>query len=208
MFWLIFVIILWGVVHSLLASLGFKEFLRRALGEGFMKFYRLLYNMFAVISIVPVLYLMVSLPDKILYEVPSPWSYLMLAGQGTSLLLLVIAVMQTDVLSFVGLRQLIEEEKKGSLVISGLYRFVRHPLYTFSLLILWFSPSVSLNSFVVYVALTAYVLIGIFFEERKLLREFGQQYANYRSVTPMLIPGLSKTGAQRRAPAGKLRGNK
>ena len=173
-----------------------------------MKFYRLLYNIFAVVSIAPVLYLMILLPDKILYEVPSPWSYLMRAGQGGAALLLLAAVLQTDVLSFVGVRQLIEEEKTGNLVKHGLYRFVRHPLYTFSLLIFWLSPSVTFNVFIVYVALTIYILIGILFEERKLLREFGQEYANYKSVTPMLIPGLSKTGAQRRAPAGKWGGNK
>ena len=194
MFWLIFVIAMWGIVHSLLASVGFKNFLRRTLGNRFMRFYRLFYNLFAVVSIAPVLYLMVALPDKTLYQVPSPWSYLMLAGQGISVILLLGAVLQTDVLSFVGLRQLTEEEKTGSLVTNGLYRFVRHPLYTFSLLILWFSPSVTVNSFIVYAALTIYVLIGIVFEERKLLREFGQEYADYKSITPMLLPRLKLGG--------------
>jgi hypothetical protein len=33
-----------------------------------------------------------------------------------------------------------------------------------------------------------YIHIGIFFEERKLLREYGDQYAAYRAVTPMLLP--------------------
>lgn len=192
MFWLILFIAVWGIVHSFLASLGFKAFVRGALGDGFMKSYRLLYNLFAVISFAPVLYLMISLPDKVLYRVPSPWSYLMFAGQAVSLLLLFAAVLQTDVLAFVGLRQLFEEEK-SKLVISGLYRFVRHPLYTFSLLILWFSQSVTVNTFVVYMALTLYILIGAVFEERKLEREFGQEYTNYKSATPMLIPGWSKT---------------
>ena len=196
MFWLILSIALWGIIHSLLASLSFKDLLRRTLGDKFMKSYRLLYNIFAVISIVPVLYLMAVLPDEALYQVPPPWSYLMLLGQGISVILLFVAVLQTDVLSFAGLRQLIEEERTGRLVTHGLYRFVRHPLYTFSLLILWLSPKVTFNSFIVYLALTLYVLVGAFFEERKLLREFGQAYANYRSVTPMLMPGL------------KLRGNK
>ena len=194
MFWLILFIAVWGIIHSLLASLGFKNFLRRSLGDGFMRFYRLLYNIFAVLSIAPVLYLMVSLPDRPLYQVPPPWSNLMRTGQGISLLLLIASVLQTDVLSFIGVRQLFEEEKKGDLVTKGLYRFVRHPLYTFSLFILWLSPAMSLNFFVVYVALTVYVLIGIFFEERKLLREFGQDYAYYRSITPMLIPGVKPGG--------------
>ena len=159
-----------------------------------MKFYRLLYNIIAVISIVPVLYLMSSLPNKSLYQVPAPWSTLMLAGQAISALFLFVAVMQTDLLSFAGLRQLIEEERPGGLVTRGLYRSVRHPLYTFSLLILWLVPSMSLNSFIVYAILTVYVLIGIFFEERKLLREFGGAYEQYRSVTPMLIPALKLGG--------------
>jgi protein-S-isoprenylcysteine O-methyltransferase Ste14 len=190
MFWLIFTIVLWGTIHSLLASLGFKSFLRRRLGDGFMKFYRLLYNVFALISIAPVFYLLISLPDKILYQVPVPWKYLLLAGQGISALLLLIVVLQTDLFSFAGLRQLSQEEKPGNLVTTGFYRFVRHPLYTFSLLILWLSPSMTVNSFIVYIALTAYVLIGIIFEERKLLRDFGMDYAKYKSTTPMLLPRL------------------
>jgi methanethiol S-methyltransferase len=208
MFWLIFTIALWGIIHSLLASTGFKNSLRRALGDTFMRFYRLLYNIFAVVSIAPVLYLMVTLPDKTLYQVSAPWNYLMLAGQALSVLFLFVAVLQTDLLSFTGLRQLIEEEKTGNLVTSGLYRSVRHPLYTFSLLILWFSPTMTVNSFIVYASLTVYILIGIFFEERKLLREFGKAYAEYKSSTPMLFPGLSKTVAQRRASAEKFGGNK
>jgi len=190
MFWLIFTIVLWGIVHSLLASMGFKNLIRRTLGDTFMKFYRLFYNVFAVLSIAPILYLMISLPDQTLYQVPVPWSYLMLAGQVLSVLLLFVAVMQTDLLSFAGLRQLVEAEKTGNLVTSGLYRSVRHPLYTFSLLILWLSPAMSVNSFIVYAGLTIYILIGIIFEERKLLREFGEAYENYKSSTPMLLPGL------------------
>ena len=190
LFWLILSIALWGLVHSMVASHGFKDFLRRTLGDGFMKFYRLLYNIFAVVSIAPALYLAVALPDRELYRIPAPWSYGMLAGQGLSALLLLVAVLQTDVFSFIGLRQLIEGEKPARMVTGGLYRLVRHPLYTFSLLVLWMSPTVSLNSFIMYVSFTAYILIGIFFEERKLLREFGQEYASYKTVTPMLIPGV------------------
>lgn len=197
MFWLLLIIILWGFLHSLLASVGFKDLLRRTLGARFMKSYRLLYNIFAVFSFVPVLYLMVSLPDRSLYQVALPWRYLMLAGQGISAAFLLLSVLQTDILSFAGWRQFVEEEKPGNLVTSGLYRFVRHPLYTFSLLILWLSPSMSVNTFIVYTALTVYVLVGIIFEERKLVREFGPAYADYRSATPMLLPGLSKILHQR-----------
>ncbi len=191
MFWLILAIVFWGVLHSLLASARIKDLFRQVYGDGFIKFYRLLYNVYAVISFIPILYLMITLPDQSLYQVSSPNDHLMRVSQGTALFLLIVAAFQTDLLSFVGLRQLFQEEKPGSLMTKGLYQFVRHPLYTFGLAVLWLSPKMSLNSFVVSAALTLYVLVGIFFEERKLLREFGQDYANYRSNTPMLIPGLN-----------------
>jgi protein-S-isoprenylcysteine O-methyltransferase Ste14 len=194
MIWLIIAILLWGIVHSVTASLGFKDFLRRALGDGFMKFYRLLYNVFSAVSFAPILYLMVVLPDRDMYQVPAPWNYLMLAGQGLAALFLLIAVLQTDTLSFVGLRQLFEEEKPGKLITRGFYRIVRHPLYTFGLLILWLTPNMSLNSLLVYVSLTIYIVVGAWFEERKLLREYGQEYAAYKAVTPMIIPSLKFRG--------------
>lgn len=194
MFWLIVIIALWGVLHSLFASIAFKGFLRRRFGDGFMKFYRLLYNILAVISIAPALYLMISLPDKTLYQLPFPWYYMMRIAQGIGVLLLFGTILQTDILSFVGLRQLTEGDEKSDLVTNGFYRYVRHPLYTFSLLILWLSPSMTVNSFIVYISLTVYILIGILFEERKLLREFGREYENYKSLTPMLLPGIKFGG--------------
>jgi len=194
MLWLILAIFTWGVVHSVTASLGFKDSLHRTLGARFMRLYRLLYNLFSVVSFAPILYLVAVLPTKSLYQTPVPWNYLMLAGQGVSAVLLLIAVLQTDTLSFVGLRQLFEDEKSGRLVTKGFYRFMRHPLYTFGLLFLWLSPNVTVNSFILYVSLTIYILVRAYFEERKLLREFGREYAEYKSVTPMLIPGFKIWG--------------
>ncbi len=126
----------------------------------------------------------------------------MRAGQGIAVLLLLLAAWQTDLLAFIGLRPLLEEEK-SNLVITGFYRFVRHPLYTFGLSILWLSPSVTVNAFVIDVSLTIYILIGIGFEERKLQHEFGQKYAEYKATTPMLVPSLPKMLARRHASAGK-----
>jgi len=194
MFWLILVIVVWGGIHSIMASLGFKNLLQRTFGDGVMRFYRLLYNVFSVVSFAPILYMMVVLPNRDLYQVSSPWNYLMLVGQGLSVLMLIIAVLQTDTLAFIGLRQIVTDDENGKLVTDGLYRFIRHPLYTFGLLILWLTPSMTINSLIVYISLTIYILVGAYFEERKLLRVFGQEYADYKAATPMLIPGLKFGG--------------
>jgi len=181
----------WGIVHSLLASLALKAFFRKTLGDSFMRVYRLGYNIFSVLSLLSILWLMWILPNRTLYLIPAPWKYLMLAGQGIAAFLLLYGLLQTDTLSFVGLRQLVEPDSKpGMLVTSGLYRFVRHPLYSAGLLFLWLTTTMTLNQLVVYICATIYIFIGAYFEERKLLREFGVVYAEYKAVTPMIIPGL------------------
>lgn len=183
-------LLFWGLIHSILASLGFKGWLTKRLGKALMRGYRLFYNIFSAASFLPILYLAAALPDAPLYSVPAPVSYAMFLGQGIAALLLLAGVLQTDPLSFVGLRQLFEEEKPSLLVTSGLYRLVRHPLYTAGLLFLWLTPNMTVNTFALYAGATFYIFIGAYFEERKLLREFGAAYAEYKAKTPMLIPFL------------------
>lgn len=188
MIWIILAVAFWGFFHSFNASNGVKEFWRRLLGDGFVKLYRLAYNVFAVLTFLPILILLLLVPDRILYRVPAPWSALMTAGQVFFALCLLAAVLQFGILYFIGLRQLAETPGDRRLVTTGLYGFVRHPFYTFFLLLLWLTPLVTANLLVVYLALTIYIQIGIYFEERKLLREFGDQYAEYRASTPTLFP--------------------
>ena len=134
---------------------------------------------------------MAVLPDQVLYRIPVPWVYLSVAGQFMAIVLLVVGVLHTDPLSFVGLRQLFTVvERPSRLVTHGLYRWVRHPLYTAGLLFIWLTPIMSINSLIVIISATIYIIVGALFEERKLEREFGSLYSEYKASTPMLIPGL------------------
>jgi len=187
-FWLIAVIALWGAVHSWLASLPVKAFVRNRLGATASCAYRLAYNGLSMLTFMPIVILARVLPDQWLYGVPAPWSYLMLAGQVSAILVLVVVLLQTDPLSFIGLRQMFEGERASGLVTNGFYRWVRHPLYLFGLLVLWLTPVMTLNMLVAFLSMTAYLLVGAAFEERKLMHEFGAAYADYRARTPMIIP--------------------
>ncbi len=180
---------LWGASHSWLASWGAKGVISGKLGPALGRTYRLAYNGFAVLSFLPILALMLILPDRVLYLVAAPWRYLMVAVEVSALVLLILTLLATDTMQFVGLRQIFDGERPSSLVTGGFYRWVRHPLYLFGLVIMWFTPLMTLNSLVVVIALTIYLVIGARFEERKLLREFGAEYGEYRARTPMLIPG-------------------
>lgn len=190
MIWLILSVALWGLVHSLMASLAFKALFEKMFGTGAMRFYRLFFNTFSAISFIPILWLMRVLPDRTLYAVPTPWLYLMLGLQALAVVGEVVGLLQTDVWEFAGLRQIIAPngEENGKLVVEGLYRYMRHPLYTFGLLFIWLTPVMTVNMLMMVLSATVYIVIGAYFEERKLCREFGEAYAAYQSNTPMLIP--------------------
>ncbi len=192
---LIIASILWGVLHSILASHGFKALVRRLLGDtAFERIYRLFYNLFASVSFIPVLAMLVAFPDLALYSIPSPWVYATLVIQGLAALALVAGVMQTGPWEFIGLAQLSGPLKKESaLVTNGLYARVRHPLYTAGLVFIWLTPEMTVNRLVLWSIFSLYIVIGAYFEERKLLKDFGEVYAAYKARTPMLIPTLRKS---------------
>ncbi|MBI1901123.1 MAG: isoprenylcysteine carboxylmethyltransferase family protein [Planctomycetia bacterium] len=70
----------------------------------------------------------------------------------------------------------------------GLYRYVRHPMMLGILLALWSSPTMTAGRLAFAGALTAYILIGIAFEERELVRQFGEKYRQYQRRAGMLVP--------------------
>jgi len=187
---IILAVFLYGVVHSLLALPRAKALARRWFGPAADRWYRLGYNLFGVISFLPVLALPALLPDQTLYTIPTPWSYLALAGQAAAVVMLAVGVMQTGAWKFLGLQQAFAPENQSPprLVLTGLYRWVRHPLYTAGLLFIWLIPVMTANLLALNIGLTIYLIVGALFEERKLVREFGEAYLQYRKVTPMLIP--------------------
>ena len=180
--------LLYGFIHSLIAANGFKHLIYRTLGDGAKKYYRLFYSVFASITLLPVLVLPAIIPDQTLYKIPEPLVYFTVFIQIASVLLLVYSVLQTGALQFIGLSQAFGLKREDKLNTGGLYRYMRHPLYTFSLLVLWLTPTMTRNFALLYMALTVYIIIGAIFEERKLLQTFGNAYQEYRAKTPFLIP--------------------
>lgn len=190
--WVLGTMALYAVAHSLLASLTAKALAERWLGAIYaQRFYRLTYNLVAVLTLIPPLLLLRLLPDRVLYRLPWPLSLLALLLQGAAAVGAMLAVAQTGALHFLGLAQPFQRQvQPGKLNTGGLYRWVRHPIYSFSLLVLWLTPVMSANFLAFNLAATAYFWIGSVLEERKLILEFGEEYAAYRQRTPMLIPGL------------------
>lgn len=72
----------------------------------------------------------------------------------------------------------------------GLYRRIRHPLMAGFVIVFWAAPVMTAGHLLFAAAATGYILAGIWFEERDLVRSLGPAYASYLASVPALIPGL------------------
>jgi protein-S-isoprenylcysteine O-methyltransferase Ste14 len=97
-------------------------------------------------------------------------------------------------LSLSGLKSLFQEKPAHELMIGGIHRYVRHPLYLGTFLAIWggFLVYPVLSFFISNVVITLYTLTGITFEEKKLVAEFGPAYETYRQQVPKLLPAFRR----------------
>jgi methanethiol S-methyltransferase len=188
---ILFAVGIYGLQHSLFASLRAKELAARWLGDFGRRAYRLFYVIVGTLTLAPVLALVAFLPNRQLYAILFPWTILSGMGQLAGLVGLFLAVTKTGTFTFLGLDVFSSAEssvRPSRLVTGGLYRWVRHPIYSCSLLVLWLTPVMSVNLLALNMGISLYFWIGSIFEERKLLHEFGEEYQVYCQRTPRLIP--------------------
>lgn len=72
--------------------------------------------------------------------------------------------------------------------VISLYKYTRHPIYLGAIIGVWSTPLMTVTHMVFALLLTAYIFVGIQFEERDLIRTFGEDYLRYKASTPMLLP--------------------
>jgi protein-S-isoprenylcysteine O-methyltransferase Ste14 len=184
-----------GAIHTALAALRVKNWARRRWGlRRVDRWYRLFFSLVGILTFLPVLLLAGILPDRLLYTISTPWVWFATGLQLAAAIVFLQALFQTDVIRFIGLRQMIQggepvpADQHERLVTSGPYRWVRHPLYFATIIILSLWPRMSANWATFVVVSTVYFYLGSIPEEQKLVEEFGDAYSHYQRVVPRLIP--------------------
>ena len=193
------IILLWmlvfAVIHSITADKRFKRIIINLVGERtYEGFYRLFYNGLSVIMLAPLFPYMWTIREP-LYSLSQPISTIFRLIQLQGVIGLAVSLLQIDFLRFAGLRQVIAYFKGEQLPLAhealqtgGLYGWVRHPLYFFSLLALWFSPTMTDAALVFNIAAMLYFVFGSLIEEQRMVNAYGDIYKQYQQNVSWMIP--------------------
>ncbi|MEJ2495256.1 MAG: NnrU family protein [Ignavibacteriaceae bacterium] len=189
---LISLLILWCIIHSLMIDNKFIKIVENMFKSDF-RYYRLFYNIFAIISLLPIISYSYSLPSLIYFQWEGyfiiPQACLLIIG----LILLIAGLVNYNFLQFLGIQQIIDKKshtslsKDGALKREGILNITRHPWYTAFIIILW-ARELNSTTLIINIIFSIYLVIGTYLEEKKLKFEFGEAYNNYQRDVSMLFP--------------------
>jgi methanethiol S-methyltransferase len=185
---------LFGVQHSVMARRGFKRWWTRVVPAAVE---RSTYNVATCVVLALMFWLWVPIKAPVIWQVEQSAGVALLWGMfGVGWLLVVLSTFLINHFELFGLQQVFARltrraPPEGQFQTPLLYRYVRHPLYVGLLLTLWSVPVMTAGRLLFALGLSAYILIGIGFEERDLLQQFGGRYRAYREQVGMLIPRVT-----------------
>jgi protein-S-isoprenylcysteine O-methyltransferase Ste14 len=185
---LVFLWLLFGILHSVLAAGWWKRLMQQWLGAGF-KYYNFAYSVFAALTLTGVLIFQLAMQSPLLYAAPR-WVNLLLWLPVVAGLLIMAVVIKKYFFSLSGISVFYKHQPPVALEQGGLHRYVRHPLYFGTLLFIWalFFEFPYFNNLLACIVMTVYTVLGATLEEKKLVKQFGEQYVLYKKQVPMLIP--------------------
>jgi protein-S-isoprenylcysteine O-methyltransferase Ste14 len=182
---------LFAVQHSVMARRGFKRWWTRIVPEPVE---RSSFVLAATAVLALLLWQWRPIAQPVVWSVADPAGRIALQAVfwlGWAMLL--ISTFLINHFELFGLRQVLAGWRRREIPAPVFrtplfYRHVRHPIYLGFILAFWATPVMTAGHLLFAVATTGYILIGIWFEERDLVAQFGDRYRAYRAQVGMLLP--------------------
>lgn len=183
---------LFAVQHSIMAREGFKRWWTRVVPPSAERSTYVLASNLCLIALVAAWY---PISHDVWRVTDQPWRTVLTAIALVGWAIVLLSTFLIDHFDLFGLRQVYtrlrgRRPSEHSFTTPFFYRAVRHPLYVGFLIAFWVTPQMTLGHLLFAAVITGYILLAVRFEERDLIRVFGEQYRDYRRRVPMLIPGL------------------
>ena len=193
----ILLISIFGLVHSVMARPAFKRQWTKIIPKSAERATYVLQSS-ALLAVIMLFWQ--SIPH-VIWRADGLAEFVLLSVFAAGLVLIVVATFALDHFEFTGLRQAWSNPNGTSAATDRFrtplpYRIVRHPLQLGILLAVFSVPEMTGGGLLFAGVMLAYMLIGLQFEERALLRLYGDEYAAYRRRVPMLVPRLPRVSKQ------------
>ena len=187
---------LFGVQHSVMARRGFKRWWTRVVPAAVE---RSTYVAATSLVLALLFWFWVPIEAPVVWRVVDSFGMALLWGPfGLGWVLVLVSTFLINHFELFGLQQVFARLTQRAMPETQfktplLYRYVRHPLYVGLLLSFWAVPVMTAGRLLFALGCSVYILIGIGFEERDLVAQFGERYRRYRAEVGMLLPRRSRS---------------
>jgi protein-S-isoprenylcysteine O-methyltransferase Ste14 len=192
-------IVLFGLPHSLMAREKFKQWWTRIIPPVAE---RSTYMLQSGLLMLLLIWQWRPMPD-VVWRVEHPvGSYLLWTLFWLGWLIALIASFLINHFELAGLQQVYtyfrgKRATPPNFRTPFLYKIVRHPMQLGVTMAFWATPQMTVGRLLFATGMTTYILIGLYYEERDLVRNFGDTYRVYRQKTPKLLPLPWRGSSQR-----------
>lgn len=185
--------VLFYLLHTALAASKLKRILESKWPHHY-KWYRLFYSILSTILFLGILVQAMFLPAVSVFSTNPFSQYVGYMVATAGVIVLLRSAKHISLGSFLGVRPISKSTEKTELIISGIYSKVRHPLYVglLGIFLGYFLVSGTVGALIHLGCLIGYLPIGIYYEEKNLIAEFGDRYLGYKKEVPAFFPKFHK----------------